>query len=69
MKLLQGCLMDDLPDDKEVMKMFYMTKGHLNSSIETMRSCYWGYWKRAWHNEEFYNHGQDFEKAYKERMK
>ena len=61
--------MDELPDDKEVMRMFYMTKGHLNSSIETMRSCYWGYWKRAWYNGEFYNHGQDFEKVYKERMK
>ena len=61
--------MDELPDDKEVMRMFYMTKGHLNSSIETMRSCYWGYWKRAWYNEEFYNHGKKNEKVYKERMK
>lgn len=45
--------------------MFYMTKGHLDATEETIYSCYWGYFKRAWYNEEFYIHGEGFEEAWK----
>lgn len=53
---------------KEKCKMFYMTKGHLNTSKETIINCYDGYFKRAWYNEEFSYRGKDkgFEKAYEE---
>ena len=47
---------EDYPSRKEVYKMFYMTKGHLNSTEETIYSCYWSYFKRAWYNEEFYRY-------------
>tara|TARA_B100001175_G_C19465796_1_gene619023 strand:- start:933 stop:1076 length:144 start_codon:yes stop_codon:yes gene_type:complete len=42
-----------------------MTKGHFQASEETIYSCYWGYFKRAWHNEEFYTHEEGFEEAWK----
>jgi len=61
--------MDELPDDREVMKMFYMTKGHLEATIETMRSCYWGYFKRAWYNTEFYRAEEGFDEAYDKAIK
>ena len=46
--------------------MFYMTKGHLNASEETIVACYDGYFKRAWINEEFNCVGKDegFEECY-----
>ena len=57
---------DEFPSRKEVYKMFYMTKGHLKATEQTIYSCYWGYFKRAWYNEEFCNHGEGFEQAWKE---
>ena len=56
---------DEFPSRKEVYKMFYMTKGHFQATEETIYSCYWGYFRSAWHNEEFYNHGKGFEEAWK----
>jgi len=51
---------------KEKCKMFYMTKGHLNASEETIIACYDGYFRRAWINEEFSCVGKDegFEECY-----
>ena len=50
--------------------MFYKTKRHLNVSEKTMYDCYWGYFNRAWHNEEFsYAHGEGFEKAWEIKAK
>ena len=53
---------------KEKCKIFYMTKGHLNASKETITNCYDAYFKRAWYNEEFSCVGKDegFENAYEE---
>jgi len=42
-----------------------MVKGHLNTSEETIRSSYDGYFKRLWHNEEGYTKEEGFEEAYK----
>ena len=45
--------------------MFYMTKGHLNTTDDTAYGMYWGYFKRAWYNEEFYRNEEGFEEAWK----
>ena len=71
MKHLQGCSMDE-PSDKEVMRMFWITKGHLTSTIKTMRGMYNGYFKRAWckyQGEDMSIWEEGFEEAYQERMK
>jgi len=53
---------------KDAYKAFWMVKGHLNASEETILSCYEGYFRRIWHNEEGYLHNEGFEEAYKQRM-
>ena len=50
---------------KEACRLFWMVKGHLNTSEETIRSSYDGYFKRLWHNEEGYIKEEGFEEAYK----
>tara|TARA_A200000159_G_scaffold108190_1_gene100957 strand:- start:369 stop:518 length:150 start_codon:yes stop_codon:yes gene_type:complete len=45
-----------------------MVKGHLNTSPETIRSSYNGYFKRLWYNNEAYIKEEGFEKAYKEHI-
>ena len=42
------------PTYKECCRLFYMVKGHLNTSPETIRSSYNGYFKRLWYNNEAY---------------
>jgi len=62
--------MDDYPSRKKVCKMFYMTKNHLNVSEKTMYDCYWSYFNRAWHNEEFsYVHDKGFEEVWEAKAK
>ena len=61
-------LNDEFPSHKEVYEMFYKTKGHINSTEETIYSCYWGYFKRAWYNEEFYRAGEGFEEEYRKKF-
>ena len=71
MKHLQGCSMDE-PSDKEVMRMFWITKGHLSTTIKTMRGMYNGYFKRAWYDYQGISMDdltEGFEEAYQERMK
>ena len=41
-----------------------MTKGHLNSSHETIMGMAPGYFKRLWYYEEAYIHEEGFEKAW-----
>tara|TARA_B000000609_G_C24047417_1_gene279332 strand:+ start:526 stop:714 length:189 start_codon:yes stop_codon:yes gene_type:complete len=50
---------------KECCRLFWMVKGHLNTSEETIRSSYNGYFKRLWYNEEAYIKEEGFEEAYK----
>tara|TARA_B100001113_G_C21023502_1_gene584607 strand:+ start:128 stop:271 length:144 start_codon:yes stop_codon:yes gene_type:complete len=45
-----------------------MTKGHLNASDETIRSCYDGYFKRLWYNNEAYIKEEGFEEAYNKKV-
>ena len=41
-----------------------MTKGHLNSSHETIMEMAPGYFKRLWYNEEAYIREEGFEEAW-----
>ena len=50
---------------KEACRLFWMMKGHLNTSEETIRSSYDGYFKRLWYNNEAYIKEEGFEEAYK----
>ena len=50
---------------KECCRLFWMVKGHLNTSEETIRSSYNGYFKRLWYNNEAYIKEDGFEEAYK----
>lgn len=49
---------------KEHCRIFYMMKGHLNTSLETIVKSSPGYFKRLWYNEEAYIHETDFQKHY-----
>tara|TARA_B100001057_G_scaffold251645_1_gene251892 strand:- start:502 stop:705 length:204 start_codon:yes stop_codon:yes gene_type:complete len=57
------------PDYKECCRLFYMVKGHLNTSPETIRSSYNGYFKRLWYNNEAYLKEEGFEEVYKKHLK
>tara|TARA_R110002153_G_scaffold29711_16_gene91275 strand:+ start:10053 stop:10301 length:249 start_codon:yes stop_codon:yes gene_type:complete len=54
------------PDLKELCRIFYMTKGHLNVNIKTVEQCYDGYFKRLWNNNEGYLKEEGFDKSYKQ---
>lgn len=57
-------------DFKEACRLFYLTKGHLNTSDETIISCHDSYFKRLWGNNERAVYGMEgFEEAFKERLK
>jgi len=49
---------------KEAYRLFWMVKGHLNSSEQTIFQSAPGYFKRLWHNEEAYAKEEGFEEAY-----
>jgi len=55
-----------MPDDniKEAYRIFWMVKGHLSASEETVLSCADGYFKRLWCNNEAYLHEEGFEEAW-----
>ncbi len=53
---------------KEAYRLFWMVKGHLNCTADTAYSCYDGYIKRCWHNEEAYIYEEGFEEAYKKKF-
>jgi hypothetical protein len=55
-----------MPDDniKEAYRIFWMVKGHLAASEETVLSCADGYFKRLWCNNEAYLHEEGFEEAW-----
>ena len=59
-------VMEDL---KEACRLFWLTKGHLGADDKTIISCYNGYLKRLWNNNERAVYGMEgFEEAYKERQ-
>jgi len=54
--------------EKEAYRLFWMVKGHLNASHETIMSSADGYFKRLWGNHEACYHEEGFEEAYKNRL-
>tara|TARA_Y200000002_G_scaffold381198_1_gene394561 strand:+ start:1470 stop:1664 length:195 start_codon:yes stop_codon:yes gene_type:complete len=59
--------MDDKPTLKEAYRMFYSVKGHINVSPEDALSCYDGYFKRRWYNEESGMYEEGFEEVWAKR--
>jgi hypothetical protein len=56
-------------DFKEACILFWLVKGHLNTSEETIMSSYNGYFKRLWGNNERTEYGMEgFEEAYKKKV-
>tara|TARA_Y100001963_G_C6416353_1_gene280736 strand:- start:158 stop:355 length:198 start_codon:yes stop_codon:yes gene_type:complete len=49
---------------KDAYRCFWMCKGHLETSHETIMEMYPGYFKRLWYNEEAYIHAEGFEEAW-----
>ena len=56
------------PSFKEACRLFWMVKGHLHTSDETILSSYNSYFKRLWYNEEAYIKEEGFEDAYAKRI-
>ena len=58
------------PDFKEACRLFYLTKGHLGATPETIFSSYDGYFRRLWGNNERAEYGMNgFEEAYADKIK
>ena len=53
---------------KEQCRLFYIVKGHISSSDQTVIDCYDGYFKRMWGNHELCYREDGFEEAYKKRL-
>jgi len=58
----------DLNDKKEAYKLFYMVKGHLNTTENTILESAPGYFKRLWNNNEAYLHEEGFEEAWQKYL-
>ena len=50
---------------KEAYRLFWMVKGHLNTTHETIMQSADGYFRRLWGNHEACYHEDGFEEAYK----
>tara|TARA_B100000925_G_C21955205_1_gene450872 strand:- start:663 stop:851 length:189 start_codon:yes stop_codon:yes gene_type:complete len=55
-------------DFKEACRLFWMVKGHLGATDETILSSADGYFKRLWYNNESYLKIDGFEEAYQKRL-
>ena len=59
-------------DLKEEYRIFYMVKGHLDASPQTVINSYNGYFKRLWidgsNGAPLYDYAEDFERAWEERQ-
>ena len=53
-----------MKDKKEAYRLFWMVKGHLNASHETIMESADGYFRRLWGNHEACYHEEGFEEAY-----
>ena len=53
---------------KEAYRIFWLVKGHLDVTERTARSCYDGYFRRCWHDEESYKYEEGFEEAYNKKF-
>ena len=54
-------------DFKEACRLFWMVKGHLNTTETVIMECYDGYFKRMWYNSESYVHTEGFEEAWEKK--
>lgn len=52
--------------NKEVYRIFYMVKGHIDVAPEVAHSCYDEYFKRLWYNTEASDKG--FEELWEQRI-
>ena len=55
----------NLSDYKQEYRLFYMVKGHLNTTHDTVMKSADGYFRRLWNNNEAYLHEEGFEEAFK----
>ena len=56
-------------DFKEACRLFWLTKGHLLADDKTIISCYDGYFKRLWSNNERAVYGMEgFDEAYNKKV-
>ena len=51
-------------EEKEAYRLFWMVKGHLNTTHETIMQSADGYFKRLWGNNEACYHEDGFEEAW-----
>ncbi len=60
-----------LKDLREEYRIFYMVKGHLDASPETVISCYDSYFKRLWmsgsNGAPLYDYSEAFEIAWRNK--
>ena len=60
------------PDLKDACLIFWLVKGHLNTSLDTIYSSYHGYFKRLWidgsNGAPLYEYEVGFEEAYKKML-
>ena len=63
---------DNAPDLKDACLIFWLVKGHLNTSLDTIYSSYHGYFKRLWidgsNGAPLYEYEVGFEEAYKKML-
>ena len=52
-------------EEKEAYRLFWMVKGHFNTTHETIMQSADGYFRRLWGNHEACYHEDGFEEAYK----
>ena len=50
---------------KDKCRIFYIVKGHLNVSTQTIEDCYDYYFRRMWNNNECYIYEEGFEESYR----
>jgi len=59
-------------DLKEEYRIFYMVKGHLDATPQTVIGSYDSYFKRLWYDgangAPLYNYAEQFEQAWEERQ-
>jgi hypothetical protein len=59
-------------DLKEEYRIFYMVKGHLDASPQTVIDSYNGYFRRLWidgsHGAPLYDYEEQFEQAWRDRQ-
>lgn len=59
---------NELKEFKEACRLFWIVKGHLNTSNQTILESYNGYFKRMWGNHEACYHEEGFESAWHQKL-